>query len=166
MATLRFKGVVRTGIGRFSVELTLPRRSRLSVPIRDWPEALQPGTLNVRIDEDGFPSEFLKHFAQANVRKLDSRRFVPEAELRWDEIAGNTLPPLPDKPDRGNAQVWRAHLRNLDSGIEKLCWVVRRIGSGLSRDLELVAGERLRDSLGLKDGMPVEVEMEGSWLQA
>ena len=165
MATLRFTGVVRRGIGKFSVELTLPRRDEISMPIRDWPEAPQPGSLNVRIREDGFPDGFLKAFGAADVRKLDSRRFVPEAELKWSEIGGNTLPPLPTRPDRGNAQVWRAILRNLETGDERQCWVLRRIGSALSKDLEIVAAERLRDSLQLADGTVVEIEMDGVWLQ-
>ena len=166
MATLRFNGIVRSGIGKFSGQLTLPTRLELSAPIRDWPDAPQAGSLNVRMQPSGFPSEFLKVFGQVDVRNLDSRRFAPEAELKWHEIGGNTLPPVPDRSDRGNAQVWRAILRNLNSGFERPCWVLRRIGSGLSQDLELVAGEKLRDSLGLVDGTPVEVEMEGSWIDA
>jgi hypothetical protein len=112
----------------------------------------------------GFPAEFLKVFGQPDVRFLDSRRFSPEAELKWTEIGGNTLPPQPGHPDRGNAQVWRATLRNLTAGGECLCWVLRRIGSGLSVDLELVAGEKLRDRLALSDGSPVEINLEGSWI--
>ena len=165
MATLRFIGVVRKGVGRFAAELTLPTRDRMSVPIRDWPEAPQPGTLNVRINSDGFPNDFLEFFDGPDVRYLDSRRFAPEAELKASDIGNNTLPPLPERPDRGSAQVWRALLRNLETGEEQQCWVLRRIGSGLVKDLELVAGENLRDSLRLYDGTPVEIDMDGTWLQ-
>jgi hypothetical protein len=163
VSTLRFKGTVRPGIGKFSKELTLPGRAALSKPIRDWPEAPQPGTLNVRI-EGGFPSEFIERLGRADIRLLDSRQFVPEAELNWAEIGGNTLPPLSNRPDRGNAQVWRATLRNVTTGEQSLCWALRRIGSGLSVDLELVAASRLRYELGLLDGTPVEIDLEGSWV--
>jgi hypothetical protein len=161
--TLRFKGVVRAGIGKFSKQLILPKRSSLSREIRDWPDVPQPGTLNVRV-KDGFPAEFLEAFGQSNVQLLDSRRFAPEAELNWQEIGGNTLPPQPHRPDRGNAQVWRATLRNLTTGAECLCWALRRIGSGLSVDFELVAGEKLRDKLALADGAPVEIDLYGEWI--
>ncbi len=164
MTSLRFSGVVRTGCTRFAVELALPGRTQLSVPIRNWPDVPRPGTLNVRMQAEGFPAEFLQVFGEANVRCLDSRRFAPEAELKWSEIGGNTLPPQPGRPDRGNAQVWAATLRNLETGKERQCWVLRRIGSSLWQDLELVAGEQLRDALRLLDGTPVEIDMEGTWI--
>jgi hypothetical protein len=141
----------------------LPSRKQLSKPIRDWPNTPEPGTLNVRV-KDGFPAEFLRAFGEPNLRLLDSRRFSPEAELNWTEIGGNTLPPQPGHADRGNAQVWRATLRNLSTGSECLCWALRRTGSGLSVDLELVAGEKLRDRLILSDDTPVEIDLEGSWI--
>lgn len=141
----------------------MPGKAILSTPIRDWPEMLQAGTLNVRV-EGGFPADFIRNLGRADVRLLDSRRFTPEAELKWTEIRGNTLPPQPGQPDRGNAQVWRATLRNVNTGTACPCWAVRRIGSGLSLDLELVAGENLRDRLGLPDGTPVELELEGEWV--
>lgn len=154
---------MRPGIGKFSKQLVLPSGSNLSKPIRDWPEVPQPGTLNVRV-KDGFPPEFIEAFGQPNVQMLDSRRFKPEAELDWKEIGNNTLPPLPNCPDRGNAQVWRATLRNLNTGAECLCWALRRIGSGLSVDFELVAGVKLRDQLALIDGTPVEIDLQGEWI--
>jgi hypothetical protein len=42
--------------------------------------------------------------------------------------------------------------------------VLRRIGSGLSADFELVSGEKLRDSLELSDGTLVALEIEGNWV--
>ena len=161
--TLRFKGLVRPGMGKFSKKLVLPSRSSLSKEIRDWPDVPQPGTLNVRV-KDGFPAEFINAFEQPNVQLLDTRRFAPEAELDWTEIKGNTLPPQPDRTDRGNAKVWRAKLRNLSTGDECSCWVLRRIGSGLSVDIELVAGEKLRDRLALIDQTPVEIDLDGEWI--
>jgi hypothetical protein len=163
VAVLRFIGVVRPGIGKFAKQLELPKRESLSTVIRDWPDVPQPGTLNVRV-QDGFPAEFIAAFGQPDVRLLDSRRFAPEAELNWQEIGSNTLPPQPNRPDRGNAQVWRATLRNLSTGAECLCWALRRIGSGLSVDFELVAGDKLRERLALSDGTPVEIDLEGQWI--
>ena len=125
MSALRFRGVVRKGVGRFAKELTLPGKSKLSKLIRDWPETLQPGTLNIRVG--GFPAEFVENLGRPDIRLLDSRRFSPEAELDWKEIRGNTLRPRAGQPDRGNAQLWRGTLTNLTTGATRL---LRRIGSG------------------------------------
>lgn len=162
-AVLQFTGKVRPGCDKFARELTLPRRNELPVPIQDWPEVPCQGTLNIQIDAGGFPSEFLRRFSSANVQHFDSRRFAPEAELPWNAIGGNTLPPIPGKPDRGNAQVWRATLSGREHRMEQLCWVLRRIGSGLKQDLELVAGINLRAALELSNGSAVDVYMHGAW---
>lgn len=166
MDILRFTGVVVDGCGLFARQLVLPNRPELSVPIRDWPECPQQGTLNVLIQDAGFPADFLVHFPGPDIRHLDTRRFEPEAELKWREIGGNTLPPTPGDPDRGNAQVWRSVLRRCDTREEKRCWVLRRLGSGLWQHLELVAGEKLRGSLALANRTVVEVDVEGRWKNA
>lgn len=141
----------------------MPGASRISVPIQDWPEVLAPGTLNIRITS--FPEEYLAVFGGPSVRHLDSRRFLPEAELAFEEIEGNTLPPNPSRPDRGRAQIWRANLHKVSSGGERLCWVLRRIGSGLKDDLECVAGESFRAALSLANGDEVVLRMKGAWSQ-
>lgn len=161
MDELVFRGTVSDGAGRFAKELEVPGAGRVSVPIRDWPATLHPGTLNVRIRE--FPGGFAAIFGGESVRLLDSRRFSPEAEIPHDEIGNNTLPPTADKPDQGNAQVWRATLRADATQRECVCWVLRRIGSGLSRALECVSGERLRTTIEVETGDPVTVVMSGTW---
>jgi len=160
---IRFKGMVCEGIKKFSKQLILPNRDQLSIPIQEWPEIPQPGTLNIKLDDQDFPPEFLKVFGRCDLRALDSRQFAPEAELLWTEIGGNTLPPTRERPDRGNAQIWRACVRKVATREERVCWVLRRIGSTLVVHLELVAGVKLRDALSLVDGTPVEVDVEGKW---
>jgi hypothetical protein len=161
---MRFVGVVAKGRGKFSVQLRLPSKDQLSLAIRDWPEVAAAGTLNVHVERSGFPVEYLANFKEPSFRHLDSRRFAPEAELPWSDIGGNTLPPSREQPDRGRAQVWRATLMDLRTRNECLCWVFRRIGSGLRSELELVAHENLRGALALIDGSPVQVIVEGTWI--
>lgn len=162
---LRFQGTVTTGAGLFAAQLELPSCHRLSVPVRDWPEHPVAGTLNVRIGRPGFPLQYLASFGEASFDHLDSRRFLPEAELPWTDIGSNTLPPTPELPDRGRAQVWRALLRNRTTGESRQCWVLRRIGSAIRGSLELVAGEHLRSALSLRTGSPVTLTMEGLWAE-
>lgn len=160
-SSLVFHGFVKSGGGRFSNELVVPGASKSSVIIRDWPERLQPGTLNVRVDR--FPDTYVQKFGQPDIRHLDSRMFLPEAELHHSEIANNTIRPQLGQPDRGNAQIWRALLTKLESCFQVQCWVLRRIGSNLSVDLELVSGSHLRNALSLSDNDRIAVEVEGVW---
>jgi hypothetical protein len=162
---LRFTGTVTSGAGLFAAELRLPGRDRLSVPIRDWPEVPVAGTLNVRIGRQGFPIEYLVGFGTPSFDCLDSRRFLPEAELPWTDIGNNTLPPTTEQPDRGRAQVWRAALRNRATGESRQCWVLRRVGSAITSSLEVVAAEHLRSALALRTGSPVRLTMEGRWVE-
>jgi len=126
---------------------------------------LAAGTLNIHVKRSGFPAAFLDNFKDHSFRHLDLRRFKPEAELPWSDIGGNTLPPTPDKPDRGSAQVWRASLLNLQTKNDHLCWVLRRIGSDLRSEVELVSDENLREALNLSDGSPVQIGVEGAWVE-
>ena len=140
----------------------MPSASKVSAEIRDWPESVQPGTLNIRLSS--FPDEYLAAFGALSVQALDTRIFRPEAELPWKEIQNNTLSPTQNAPDRGNAQIWRATLKADRTGSERQCWVLRRIGSGLTRNLELVAGEHLRSEPALEDGDEVTLTLEGVWV--
>jgi CTP-dependent riboflavin kinase len=159
---LTFKGRVIRGVGRFAAELIVPGASRVSAKIRDWPESMQPGTLNVRLSSS--PDKYLAAFGALSVQALDTRIFRPEAEIPLEEIQNNTLSPTQNAPDRGNAQIWRVTLKAGRTGFERRCWVLRRIGSGLTRDLELVAGEHLRSELALEDGDEVTLILEGVWV--
>lgn len=161
MDLLSFRGVIRDGAGLFAKEIEIPGAGELSIPIRDWPDTIEPGTLNVRILE--YPDNFEERFGAEDIRRLDTRRFKPEAEIPQHEIGNNTLMPSSDDPDRGNAQVWRATLRSDRTGNQCLCWVVRRIGSGMVRVLECVAGEHLRTSMKLRNEDEVRLVVEGSW---
>jgi hypothetical protein len=161
--TLRFVGRVRDGAGQYSI-LELPGQTKIGGRVRDWPDQLQAGSLNVQVDAHGFPSRFVEAFGSTSIWNLDTRRFRPEAELDWDDIANNTLRPTRDQPDRGRPQVWRAHLTKIDSGDTVQCWVVRRRYSRMRRDtFECVAGVRLRDALSLENGDQVELIIEGIW---
>lgn len=161
MDLLSFRGVIRDGAGLFAQEIEIPGAEELSIPIRDWPDAVEPGTLNVRILE--YPDSFEERFGAEDIRRLDTRRFMPEAEIPQHEIGNNTLTPSSGDPDIGNAQVWRATLRSERSGEERLCWVVRRIGSGMVRVLECVASEHLRTSMKLRNEDEVTLVLEGTW---
>lgn len=124
-------------------------------------------TLNVLIDDYGFPPEFVDRFGK-RVEALDQRQFLPEVELPYDRIGNNTLAPKAgDREDKGNAQIWRAHIKKIESGQVLQCWVLRRIGSNMPSRLECVAGVKIREALNLleESNDPVEVVVEGRWVQ-
>jgi hypothetical protein len=99
------------------------------------------------------------------VSELDQERFVPEFEILRNEFRNNKLGPRPGVPRGGDAQVWRALLRHGGVGTVIKCWALRRFGSQVGEQLELVADRRLRD-FGLDDGLRVEVALLGEWRDA
>ena len=103
---------------------------------------------------------------------LDDRGKVLEANCRARQlckqgdslaIQNNKLRPKQDNPHRGDAQVWRTALiaEHLQEPYD--CWVLRRIGSGIKRQLEIVSDRMLRRELGLIDKMNVIVHLYDNW---
>jgi hypothetical protein len=161
MATLVFKGRIKAGIGKFK-QMEIPGCHVLQAA-PDWPEKLCPGSLNIVVDDDGYPAEFLRRCSGEWVKKLDSECFRPAFTIPGKSISKNKLVPKPDNPRRGDAQVWRATLSVPKRGRCERCWLLRRFGSGLGKQLELVARDKLRDKLDLKDGDEVELFVDGEW---
>ena len=161
--TLTFFGTVSEGIGRFSTTLRIPGRAELPNAPCDWPEQLYPGSLNVCIREGGHPPELHNRGLQLSVESLDSGRFAPEFEIPWTLIGNNTLRPVPGKPRRGDAQVWRTEIRVIGTPDPAItCWALRRFGSQVGEQLEFVSGGRLR-SRGLGYNPSVIVDLVGRW---
>jgi hypothetical protein len=158
---LEFLGIIKDGSGNFSAELEISGSDKISTEIPDWPKILQPGTLNVRIEK--YPDCYEPEFGQLNVKCLDSRKFQPVAEIPHSDIKNNTLPPTPEFPDRGRAQIWQAILTKLATEKEAKCWVFRRIGSGMQLDLELVSDHHLRNAMSLENGDKVSLKLFGCW---
>lgn len=160
MTKITFRGTVASGIGRYAT-LSIPGRSRLDGAPPDWPEALYPGSLNIRVS--AYPSDSEGHALINRVEELDQGRFAPTFEIPRQSISNNQLGPRPGLPRGGDAQVWRAELLIESDGRVICCWVLRRFGSTVGEQLELVADRRLRDE-GLPDGCRVGVVLEGTWL--
>jgi hypothetical protein len=137
----------------------IPDRNKLPSAPDDWPDNLEPGSLNVGVAANGWPSEFTGVPSGKGAQKLDSRRFPPAFIIPHDKIGGN-FTPTPENPDKGTAQVWRAVLRASNPNRSRKVWILRRIGSGLKAQIEIVSDVRLKDVMSLADGVTVEVEME------
>ena len=61
-------------------------------------------------------------------------------------------------PKKGSAQVWRATLTVEDR--DHNCWVLRRFGSGVGEQLELLSDDHLRTTCDLTNGQQVVVTLE------
>ncbi len=144
MNELIFKGKVRKGQGRFS-KLIIPTKSMLTNRPETWPENLCPGSLNIGISDLGYPDDFNIH---EGVKELDAGCFKPVFIIPENKIPTN---------DKGDAQVWRAKLIIKSTGTIVPCWVLRRICSGIKKQLEIVSEYNLRDTYGLIEGQEVEV---------
>lgn len=160
MDQLEFAGSVVNGIGRHS-ELVIPGRLKIPGCPNDWPEELFPGSLNVLVTR--YPDEFVSRGFPPVVTTLDVAGFEPQFSIARHLMHNNTLVATPAMPRRGDAQVWMASL--VASEQEVRCWVLRRIGSALREQIELVSNVKLRDNLNLsrERRWPVVVKMFGYW---
>jgi len=154
---ITFRGTVVDGRGTF-VQLHVPGRSEIPHAPPDWPDLLEKGSLNILVDDDGYPPQFAVYNLPLTVKSLDNRCFPAIFEIAQSAFGNNQLAPSREMPHRGSAQVWRAKLFGCTSLIN--CWVLRRYGSGLSRELELVSECHLRKMYGLSNGARVSVELE------
>lgn len=154
MENIAFEGKITGGVGRH-VELQIPGREELPQAPKDWPSVLCKGSLNVRIEPDGYPSLFERIGLPKTTRSLDQRPIDCSFEIGQSELGNNRLTPADAMPHRGSAQVWRAVLMTTEQGIA--CWVLRRYGSGLRDQLEIVSDIHLRTEYRLVDGQEVQV---------
>ena len=154
MQILVFTGKVISNQGKFSQEMVIPGQDELILVPDDWPMELAPGTLNIQINDDGFPKGFQE---SGGLTQLDEGKIKPDLAIPQRKIVGNTLASTPDSLLRGFAQVWRAELHVTATGQEMECWMFRLIGSSISSQIELVHDENLRTRMNLSDGTDVKV---------
>jgi hypothetical protein len=157
MSGLRFSGVIRDGVGRY-VELHVPGRDEIPQAPADWPISLQKGSLNVQVTQDGYPLIFKQLGLPVSVTSLDQRPFPAAFEIAQHEFGNNQLRPNPNMPNRGAAQVWRATLSAGEK--EYPCWVLRRYGSRVGEQLELLSGVHMRKTYNLVNGQAVLVTLQ------
>lgn len=161
--TLDFKGRITTNSRQY-YKLSFPGPNEIRGIPDNWPgRDLHPGSLNVTVDDDGFPTNWDEFGALPRVKRLDSKLFLPEFVIPGPTIENNDrTPETTGIVDGGDAQVWRAKLRVDETGNEIDCWLVRRIGSGVARYLEIVSEFYLRDKMELVDGTKVTVIVAGT----
>jgi len=157
VTTISFRGVITNGVGKH-VELHVPGRNEISHAPHDWPVTLHEGSLNVRIVPGGYPSLFATLGLPEMIRSLDTKAFPSDFEIAHHEFGNNRLGPVPDMPHKGSAQVWRATL--LANGRNHQCWVLRRYGSGVGEQLELVSHLHMRSAFHLTNGQEIVVTLE------
>ena len=157
MASLTFEGKISSGRGTHG-ELEVPGRDKLpNKAPKEWPSVLCKGSLNICIRQDGYPDLFEEHGLEKTVKSLDKRPIESSFEIDQGEFGNNKLVPAAEMQEKGSAQVWRALLITKEQEIG--CWVLRRYGSGLRNELELVSEEHLRTEYNLEDGQEVRVSL-------
>lgn len=143
--------------------LRIPGRNDLVTGPPDWPEQLFAGSLNILIVDAGYPEEFRARQIPLTVKSLDIAGFAPEFTIPQGMMGNNMLKATQEMPKRGAAQIWRAALVANGHNIE--CWLLRRFGSGLEHELELVSKEGIRSTYGLPESVnwPAIVHVFGRW---
>lgn len=160
--TLTFQCRVQPGEGRFS-RMVFPGRNDMKGASADWPDKLQPGSLNCKID--AFPENYVEIVGPGDrIAALDSGRFTPAMTIPADMITNNVLnrPGHPD-PRFGMAQAWRVSVRQEDSGETFDAWHVRRVDGTyppFHGTMELMADRKLRDAHALRDGTRLTITMQ------
>ena len=149
MKYLCFRGMITSGIGRH-VELHVPGREELQHAPSDWPKTFREGSLNIRVASDGYPSLFADRGLSNTVENLDRNCYPCTFEIAQGDFGNNLLTPIASMPKRGSGQVWRAVLTTKNHSIQ--CWVLRRYGSRVGEQLELLAENHLRSTYNLQDG--------------
>jgi hypothetical protein len=162
MAELVFGGVVASGVGQHAT-LGVPGWDILQNVPHDWPRTLFPGSLNVKVDR--FPESLSQRGLPPSVTSLDSCLFLPAFEILRAEFVNNRLAPREGSPRCGDGQVWRANILPIGSHEHIHCWALRRFGSRVGEQLELVSEKRLRSD-ALQDNQRLIVTLFGSWRDA
>jgi hypothetical protein len=157
---IRFKGKIVPGCGGHS-NLGIPGKSSLANAPDDWPKVLYPGSLNVEIFLEELPQELDFLGPGDLIKKLDNGILKPAFMIAQKEISNNTIGPNCRVKGRGDAQIWRAIIEVEKSKEIYNCWVLRRLDSGMTRHIEVVADKYLRKALNLEDGDRVLVIIEG-----
>jgi hypothetical protein len=161
--TLIFVGHIIEARGGHA-KLGIPGRQELACAPADWPLRLFRGSLNVLISPEGYPRELTNRGIPPTIRFLDSSSFCPAFQIEQQLMQNNQLNPENTRvPKGGTAQVWRAVLHS--EGRQIHCWVLRRIGSGLDRGLEIVSWEGIRQTYNLPEPgpWPATVYLFGEW---
>lgn len=163
MGKIIFTGNIVNGRGGH-IELYVPGRDELPVTHPDWPVKLCPGSLNVKIDSSGYPCEFKNHGLEETVKSLDVALFKAAFEIKQNQFGNNLLTPTDSIPNRGDAQVWKSTLKANNTSIP--CWVLRRYGSGLAWELEVVSDINIRNEYGFSNerDWPCKIELFGEWV--
>jgi hypothetical protein len=157
MKEFEFRGVITNGVGKH-VELHVPGKSEIEHSHAKWPGELHKGSLNVRISKDGYPDLFDELHLEKSTRSLDSKCIPATFEIGQAQFGNNQLRATAEMPHRGSAQVWQANLKTPEKNIA--CWVLRRYGSGLRDQLELVSDVHLRTKYQLENGTEVIVALQ------
>jgi hypothetical protein len=154
MRTLVFKGSVHSNKGRFHREMVVPGRETLRSSPTDWPAQFAPGTLNIQVDLESCVG-LGEIGSSVGVKKFDEGQFKPALVIPQNEIVGNTLKPKAGEPQKGTGQAWRAELLVNATGATTKCWMLRRIGSSIASQIELISEDHLRNRLNLNDGTQI-----------
>ena len=147
--SLKFEGRIVSGVKLHSMMVMPGRNDLLSAPA-DWPDRIQPGSLNVLIEK--YPDGFVPPRARAEgVYRLDNQIFRCAFFIPGDCISNNELM---YRGEPSPAQVWKAKLNVPDKKLSIDCWVLRRLGSNVGSEiagdvLEVVSDKHLRSEFDL-----------------
>ncbi len=154
MNVIKIWGEVVGGCRKFREKIHLPED--LLVGHEDWMPSFVQGTLNIQ-----FPiSDLPQSLQSAGLRALDLNDSFPPAIYRIGaDVPNNTIQPNVDSPRRGDVQLWKAILSNLQTQTEHNCFLIRRVESGYEDKAEILGQQNFRDECQFVDGHLVSIQV-------
>ena len=154
MNEIEIRGVVVSGCGRFRAEIHLP--DDLISGHEAWMASFVQGTLNIQFPTPSLPQPL----RAAGLRGLDlNQSFVPAIYRVGTDVPNNTIQPNANNSRRGDLQLWRAVLRNLQAQTEHNCFLIRRVDSGYRDKAEILGQQNFRDECQFEDGHHVTLQV-------
>lgn len=152
LSSLVLRGEIASGMKCYS-DMVFPHTSGFDDAPDDLPDTFYPGSLNINIYRDGFPS------GVRDIQDLDKGILRASFAIAHDAIGNNMLSPTATAPQRGTMLFWPAAVTLDETGHSFNAWAARRIGSAYYNVAELMSDIKLRDAHDLKDGMAVTLTL-------
>ena len=154
MKAFKARGNVVGGCQKFRELIRLP--DNLLAGHEDWMPTFVQGTLNVEVPIASLPNILRSD----GFKGLDLNELFPPAIYRAGaDVPSNTIQPNTQNPRRGDVQLWRTTMDNLQTRTSFNCFIIRRVESGYKNIAEILGQLNFRDECRFEDGHQISIQV-------